>query len=375
MKKRFFVNGLAVICSSLIANASLASDLNIWNWSDFIADDTLANFEKETKLKTNYAVFDNNELVEARLLSGHSGFDAVMSPSYYIPRLAKAQALEKIDKSKLPNYINLDKKRMELMATVDPNNDYAIPYAENTLGIGYNKEKIEEIFGKGFELNSWEFLLKKENSDKLRKCGIAVLDSPMEVISALMHIRGLNPRSENREDYQKVKEDLTALATNVAYFHSSRYINDLASGDICVAVGYSGDILQSTQRAIAAGKKYSIEYRYPKEGSLLWFDSWAIAKGAKNYDNAHIWLNYLQRPDVVTPIINQIRYIIPVAKSIEEMDPKLKQDPSVNLSEEDFKKAFFPTPPSAKVSRITNNIWNYMKLNSEQNSDDASIWK
>ena len=208
----------------LTASAScvFAADLNIWNWSDYIAEDTVDNFIKETKLDANYVLFDSNELVEARLLSGSSGFDACMMTSYYVPRLAKAGAIEKIDKTKIPNWSHLDEKRMKLLATMDPNNDYAYPYTEISLGIGYNKEKIAEIFGPDYKVDSWDFLFKKENSDKLKKCGIAVLDSPIEIVSAVMHYLGKDPTSEKSADYKEAKALLTAFASNVAYFHSSR---------------------------------------------------------------------------------------------------------------------------------------------------------
>ena len=209
--------GIAIL-SAVSANA-LAADLNIWNWSDYIGSTTVDDFKKESGLKnTNYAMFDSNEMVEARLLSGHSGFDAVMMVSYYVPRLAKAGALQKIDKSKIPNWVKLDPVRMQALASIDPDNNYAYPYTEISVGIGYNKQKIEEIFGKDFEFKSWDDLFKSENASKLKQCGIAVLDSPIEIISTAMHYLGKDPTSEKASDYKEAQELLTKFAANVAYF-------------------------------------------------------------------------------------------------------------------------------------------------------------
>lgn len=359
-----------------ISSAAFGADLNVWNWSDYIAQDTVSNFTKETNIKTNYVLFDSNELVEARLLSGHSGFDAVMMTSYYVPRLAKAGALEKIDHEKIANWNNLDKNRLSILAQLDEGNQYAYPYTEISLGIAYNTKKIKEIFGEDYKVDSWDFLFKKENSDKLKQCGIAVLDSPIEIISATMHYLGKDPTSSNANDYKEAEKILTELASNTAYFHSSRYINDLASGEICAAIGYSGDILQANDRAALAKQDYEIEYIFPQEGSIFWYDCFVIAKNAKNYDNAMTWFNYLMRSDVASNISKEIRYILPVTEAIELLDPKLKANKNVVIPKELLDKSFFMQSPSAKVSQITNRIWNRIKINSEKTAEEeTSAWE
>lgn len=369
--------GIAIL-GTLSTNA-IASDLNIWNWSDYIGSTTVEDFKKASGLKnTNYALFDNNEMVEARLLSGHSGFDAVMMVSYYVPRLAKAGALQKIDKSKIPNWIKLDPIRMEALAKIDPDNNYAYPYTEISVGIGYNQKKIEEIFGKGYEIKSWDFLFNPENASKLKQCGIAVLDSPIEIISTAMHYLGKDPTSEKASDYKEAQELLTKFASNVAYFHSARYINDLASGEICVAIGYSGDILQATERAKNSGKGVEIKYTIPDEGSPYWFDCWTIPTNADHYDAAHTWFNFLMDPAVASSISNETRYILPVKEALGNLDPQLRNNPSVVIPEEKIKKMYFLLPTTSKVSRITNRVWNAMKLNAskyEQEEDEGSGWE
>lgn len=367
-----------LLCAAMLSTTAHAGDedkVNVWNWSDYIAEDTVSNFSKDTKLHTNYVLFDSNELVEARMLSGNTGFDAIMMTSYYVPRLAKAGAIQKLDKSLLSNYKELDPKRMAMLATVDADNAYAIPYTEISLGIGYNTAKIKEIFGEDYKVDSWDFLFKPENSAKLKQCGIAVLDSPVEVISAVQHYLKKDPTAQRRNEYTEAQELLTKLAKNVAYFHSSRYINDLASGDICVAIGYSGDILQAKARAAAAKRDYTIEYVFPKEGSLLWFDCWILPKSAPHAANGHKWMDYMLRPEVAASISNEIRYVLPVTKAMEQLDPDLQNNPSINLSEEALKTAYFPDAPTARQTKVHNQVWNSMKLNSTDDNELGSDWQ
>lgn len=368
--------GAAFFSASFGANAAKDNTVNIWNWSDYMGDTTVADFQRDTGVVANHVLFDSNELVEARLLSGSSGFDVIMMTSYYVPRLAKAGALAKFDKSKLSNFDQLDPKRMELLATVDPEL-FAIPYTEISLGIGYNTQKIREIFGEDYKVDSWDLLFKPENSVKLKKCGIAVLDSAVEIISAMQVYLQKDPSSTKRDDYVEARNMLTALAQNVSYFHSSRYINDLASGEICAAIGYSGDILQARDRARLANRDYEIEYVFPKEGSLLWFDCWTLAYDAKHIDNAHKWVDYLLQGQVAASISNQIRYILPVKDAIDKLDKALKDNPNVNLSPEALSKAYFPKAPNARLSRVHNSVWNYVKLHSSAPSEDDmdNEWK
>ena len=191
-----------------------------------------------------------------------------------------------------------------------------------------------------------------------------------------MHYLGKDPNSEKASDYEEAEKLLTALASNVRYFHSSRYINELASGEICAAIGYSGDILQADKRAIQANRDYRIKYVFPKEGSLLWFDCWTIPAGAENYKGAHAWFNYLLDPQVAKSVSNEIRYILPVKGAMDNLDPELSADPNVNLTPELLSKAYFPQTPSGKVSRITNRVWNAMKLNADASAnEEASGWE
>ena len=361
------VVGLALVSAATVSSA--ASDVNIWNWSDYIGETTVADFEKAAGLKANYAVFDSNEMVEARLLSGKSGFDAVMMVSYYVPRLAKAGALQKLDKSKIPHWKDIDPARLKALATIDPNNDYAYPWTEISVGIGYNEDKIKEVFGKDFKITSWDVLFNPENAKKLQQCGIAVLDSPIEVISTVMHYLGKDPTSEKAKDYDEALALLTKLASNTSYFHSSRYINDLASGEICAAIGYSGDVLQAKQR----GKTNNVNVNYviPDEGSIYGFDCWTIAANADHYENAHKWFDFCLDPKNTVKIANEIRYIMPVTDALANMDQEMRDNPSLNIPADKMEKMYFLTPTSSKVTKITNRVWNSMKLNSGKNEEES----
>ncbi len=374
-------NKKAFVLLPLLAVVSLSaradSDVNIWNWSDYIGENTIADFSKKSGLANpNYAVFDSNEMVEARLLSGQSGFDAVMMTSYYVPRLAKAGALDKIDHAKIPHWGELDPVRLKKLAEIDPDNEYAYPYTEISVGIGYNTKKIKEIFGEDYKVDSWNFLFDKKNSDKLRSCGIAVLDSPIEIISAAMHFLGKDPSSEKQGDYREAQRLLTDLARNVTYFHSSRYINDLASGEICAVIGYSGDILQARDRAKKAKLDFDVDYVVPKEGSIMWFDCWIVPKDASHYDNAMKFFDYLMTPEHTAAIANEIRYPMPVTKAVPSFDEELRNNPSIILSDELMSKMYLMRPTTAKVSRITNSVWNAMKLDSASKGgeEESNSW-
>lgn len=355
-----------------VMNSAIAGDsntVNIWNWSYNIGEHTVADFEKDTGLKTNYVEYDSNELQEARLLAGNTGFDAAIVVSYYVPRMAKSGALQKIDHSKIPNWVKQNNARLAKLATLDPNNDYAYPYIEISIGIGYNKQKIEEIFGKDYKVDSWDFLLNPENSKKLKKCGIAIIDSPIEVISAVQHYLKKDPISEKKEDFEETRKLLTGLAKNTAYFQSNRYVTDLASGEICAAIGYSGDFIQSRHLAAHGKHKYDIEYVVPKEGSIMWFDSWTVPRGAKNYDNAMKWFNWLLEPKNAQKLSDEIGYVMPVDEAMANLSDELKANDSILLSEEKLKTMYFMQPTPAKTSRITNNVWNSIKIDSEKDHD------
>ncbi len=277
---------------SLAVQAEEEKVLNIYNWSDYIADDTIANFTKETGIKVVYDVFDSNEVLEAKLLAGNIGFDLVVPSLAFLARQIQAGVFQPLDMTKLPNYKELDPELMAIVAGNDPDNKYSVPYLWGTTGIGYNVEKVKEILGPDAPVDSWDLVFDPENLAKLNKCGVAFLDAPSEIIPAALFYLGKDPNTfDTKLIKNEAKAHLKKLRPYITYFHSSQFINDLANGDICVAVAWSGDILQAGDRAAEADNGVEVAYVIPKEGAGMWFDMLAIPKGAKHPNNALAFIN------------------------------------------------------------------------------------
>jgi len=249
--KTFGKTLLALSLTAAVAGAAQADSkvLHVYNWSDYIAEDTLANFEKETGIKVVYDVFDSNEVLEAKLLAGSSGYDVVVPSNPFLAKQIKAGVFQKLDKSKLPNWSNLDKDLLKALDPSDPGNQYSVPYMWGTIGIGYNVEKVKAVLGEDAPVDSWDLVFKPENMEKLKSCGVSFLDSPTEILPAALHYLGYAPDSSKADELKKAEELFLSIRPSVAYFHSSKYISDLANGNICVAIGYSGDIYQRSPTA------------------------------------------------------------------------------------------------------------------------------
>ncbi|MEM7291033.1 MAG: extracellular solute-binding protein, partial [Pseudomonadota bacterium] len=256
---------MATAAMALATPALAEGQLNIYNWSDYIAEDTIEKFEKETGIKVTYDVFDSNEVLEAKLLAGSSGYDLVVPSASFMARQIKAGVFQKLDKSKLPNIANLDPDIMGNVAEFDPGNEHGVVYMWGTTGIGYNEAKVKERLGDDAPADSWSLLFDEANASKLADCGISMLDAPTEIIPAAMNYLGLDPKSMDPEDFKKAADLLAKVKPHVRYFHSSQYINDLANGDVCVSVGWSGDIFQARDRAGEAENGNTIVYSIPKE--------------------------------------------------------------------------------------------------------------
>ena len=281
--------------------------LNIYNWSDYIAEDTIANFEKETGIKVRYDVFDSNEVLEAKLLAGNTGYDIVVPSAHFVARQIQAGIFQPLDKSKLPNYKNLDADAMKVLAGYDPGNQHIIPWMWGTTGIGYNVAKIKERMPDA-PIGSWKMIFDPEVVSKFKDCGVATLDANSEVFPTALRYLGLPPGSQSAEDLAKVEEHVMKIRPSIKYFHSSQYINDLANGEICMVLGWSGDVFIARDRAAEAKNGNEIAYFVPKEGSLMWFDTMAIPKDAPHAENAHKFIDYILRPEVVAAITNYVNY-------------------------------------------------------------------
>ncbi|MGD9340507.1 MAG: polyamine ABC transporter substrate-binding protein [Chromatiales bacterium] len=335
--------------------------VRVYNWSDYIAEETVADFERETGIDVVYDVFDSNEVLEAKLLSGASGYDIVVPTSDFLGRQILAGVFQPLDRDKLRNYVNLDPGLMELMASYDPENRYAVPYLWGTTGIGYNVDMVAERLG-DLPIDSIGIFFDPQYLARLADCGVAVLDAPSELFPAVLNYLGYDPNIQDPELYKTVARDaLLAIRPYILYFHSSQYINDLANGDICFVFGWSGDVLQAKARAQEAQNGVRIEYVIPREGALLWVDTLAIPVGALNVDNAHRFIDYLMRPEVIAEISNYVQYANGNAASLRLLDPAVRDDPGIYPPPE-VRAKLFPnkvTPP--RLDRVATRVWTQVK--------------
>lgn len=343
------------------APAAPSKVLNVYNWSDYIAEDTIANFEKETGIKVNYDMFDSNEVLEAKLMAGNTGFDVVVPSLTFLSRQIQAGVFQPLDKSRLMNYGNLDPAFMALLARNDPDNAHAVPYLWGTTGIGYNVAKVKEVLGEDAPLDSWALVFEPANLEKLKACGVALLDTPSEILPPVLNYLGEEPNSFDEAVIQKGVDRMMALRPHITYFHSSQYINDLANGDICVAVGWSGDIIQAQGRAEEAGKGVEIAYVIPKEGAPMWFDMLAIPKDARNVDNAYLFLDYLLRPEVMAGIQNYVAYASANQAALPMVDQAILEDPGIYPTEEAKAKLFTLAVLPPEVDRLFTRHWTTIK--------------
>ncbi|MCP1453076.1 MULTISPECIES: polyamine ABC transporter substrate-binding protein [Pseudomonas] len=345
---------------TLAVSVQAASTVHIYNWSDYIGETTLADFEKATGIKPVYDVFDSNETLEGKLLAGRTGYDVVVPSNHFLGKQIKAGAFQKLDKAQLPNYANLDPVLLKRLEKNDPGNQYAVPYLWGTNGIGYNVAKIKAVLGVE-KIDSWAMLFEPENIKKLSSCGVSFLDSGDEMIPAMLNYLGLNPNSEDPEDYKKAEAQLLKIRPYVTYFNSSKYISDLANGEICVAAGFSGDIFQARARASEAGKGVNIAYVIPKEGGNLWFDMLAIPRDATNIKQAHAFINYVLKPEVIAQVSDTVGYANPNPKAGELMDQKVRTDEAVYPPQAVVDKLYVNSELPPKIQRLMTRSWTKVK--------------
>ncbi|MFA5685094.1 MAG: extracellular solute-binding protein [Lysobacteraceae bacterium] len=347
--------------SAPVDAASEARTLRIYNWSDYIAEDTIEKFEAETGIKVIYDVFDSNDVLEAKLLSGDTGYDIVVPTLNFLARQIKAGVFLELDRGKLSNHANLDPEMMQRIAVLDPGNTYSVPYLWGTTGIGYNVEKVREALGEDAPVDSWDLVFKPENVAKLAACGVSFLDAASEMIPIALHYLGEDPNSFDEAVIGKSLTLMQSVRPHLRYFHSSQYINDLANGDICVAVGWSGDIIQAATRAEEAGKGVEVAYVIPKEGAPLWFDMLAIPKSAKHPDNAHAFLNYLLRPEVIAGISDYVAYANPNPASTDLVSAEVTGDPTIYPPAETMAKLYPLAVLPPEVDRFYTRLWTTLK--------------
>jgi putrescine transport system substrate-binding protein len=336
--------------------------LNIYNWSDYIAADTIANFEKETGIKVRYDVFDSNEVLEAKLLAGNTGYDIVVPSASFVARQIKAGIFQPLDKTKLPNYANLDPELMKVLAGYDAGNQHIVPWLWGTTGIGYNVKKIKERMPDA-PIGSWDLILKPEIVAKFKDCGVTMLDSPAEVVPTSLRYLGLPTGSQNAADLAKAEALMMTVRPSIKYFHSSQYINDLANGEICLVMGWSGDVFIARDRAAEANNGNEIAYFIPREGALMWFDTMGIPKDAKHTDNAYKFLDYVMRPKVIAAVSNLVKYPNGNAASTQYVDEAIRNDPAI-YPDAATKANLFPNVVNTpEYDRLATRAWTRIKTN------------
>ncbi|WP_336080577.1 polyamine ABC transporter substrate-binding protein [Thalassospira sp. CH_XMU1448-2] len=363
MKSLLKSSSLVVLASIGFAGAAQAEDvLNIYNWSDYIGEETIANFEKETGIKVNYDVYDSNQVVEAKLLAGNSGYDIVVPTLADAQRLIQAGIFQKVDKTKLTNFGNLDPVILAQTAKYDPNNDFAVPYLWGTNGFGYNVAKVKELLGDDAPLDSWSLIFDPKYAEALSKCGLTLLDDPGEIVPLVNFYLGNMPEgAPTAESIESAMAELEKIRPYITYFHSSQYINDLANGNVCVSVGWSGDVGQAAARAEEAGNGNEIKYVIPNEGTLIWFDVMMIPADAPHAELAHKFIDYVLRADVEADIANYVAYATPNLAAMPMIDEALKSDPGVYPSQEVKERLRSKIEPGPRELRTRTRLWTKLK--------------
>ena len=358
---RVFAATALMTLLSTVATTAADKELNLYIWSDYVAPNTLADFKKATGISVHMDVFDSSELLEAKMLAGASGYDVIVPNSPALARFIKADVVRPLDKTKLPNLATQDPAILARTAAQDPGNAHGIVYMWGTSGIGYDAAKVRAALGKDAPVDSWKLILDPANAAKLAKCGIYVFDSPADVFELTLNYLGKDPHSTNPKDYEEAGETWMKVRPYVAKFHNSEYISALANGDICVAMGFSGDIFQARDRAEEAKKGVKIAYSIPKEGAVMWFDFMAIPKDAPHPDAAHAFLNFIMDPKVIGPITNSVYYANANTKAAPFTNKDVLNDKTVYPTPDTMKRLMSESNPSQEIERVRTRVWNHVK--------------
>ncbi|QFU22988.1 polyamine ABC transporter substrate-binding protein [Shewanella eurypsychrophilus] len=351
---------LATLALCSISTSAAENTLNIYNWSDYISEEAIASFEAKTGIKINYDVYDSQELAETKLLVGKTGYDLVVSSGSFLQRQIKVGVFQPLDKTRLKNYHHLDPKVLDIVASFDEGNQHAIPYMWGTTGIGYNIDKVETILGDR-AINSWELLFQVETISKFSHCGVAMVDAPSEVVSAMLKYLGKNPNSQDLADLNLVEEHLLEIRPYITYFHSSSYVTDLASGNICLAMGWSGDVFMAANRATEAKNGININYVIPQEGAQGWADTFNITSDAKNVDAAYAFLDHILEPQVIAGISNYVWYANANKDATHYVDTDITSHPGIYPDNKTRENLFTDKGRTLKYERAMNRMWTRVK--------------
>lgn len=356
---------LALIATLLLSTtAAMAEEVRVYNWSDYIDEGLLAKFTEETGIELIYDVFDSNEVLETKILAGSSGYDVVVPSATFLQRQITAGAFQKLDPAKLPNSGNLWDMIKQRTETYDPENAYSVNYMWGTTGLGVNTGKVAEVLGENAPVNSLELIFNPENMEKLASCGVHLLDAPLELIPAALIYIGEDPTSQDPKVIAKTEAVFAAIRPYVQKFHSSEYINGLANGDICVALGYSGDMLQARDRAAEAENGVEIAYSAPIEGAQMWFDQMAIPADAPNPDAAHKFINFIMDAQNMATASNYVYYANGNLASQPLLEKDVLEDTAIYPDEKTMEKLYTTTSYGQKVQRTVTRLWTKIKSGS-----------
>ncbi len=341
----------------LVAGPALTDTVNVFNWSDYITDEVLEMFTERTGIAINYDVYDSNDTLEARLLAGSSGFDVVVPTGTFLQRQIAAGVYQPLNRDLLPNMAGMDAELMAAAAAHDPDNEHAVIYMWGTTGIGYNIDMVAERLGEDFEVDTWAMIFDPEIAGKLADCGISWLDSPTDMFPAAFAWMGKNPQSTEAADFEAAAAMMMGVRDTVRYFHSSQYITDLANGETCVAVGWSGDVLQAAERAESAGNDVNVWYAIPREGAMQWFDMMGIPADAPNPENAHAFINFILEPEITAKITNYVWFPNGNAASWPMVEEEIFTDPAIFPTEEVSETLFTGVTYDSRTDRTVTRLW------------------
>ena len=363
MRRAVAITALAAAISVMSIPGATAQQrvVNVYNWSDYIDPEVLTQFTKETGIKVQYDTFDANETLETKLLAGKSGYDIVVPTAYFLQRQIRAGVFQKLDKSKLRNIGNVWPDIARRLSNYDPGNEYEVNYMWGTTGIGYNVKAMRERLGANAKIDSWDVVFKPELLAKFADCGVHMLDSADDLLPAALHYLGIDPNSTKPQDLDAAAELMMKLRPSVRKFHSSEYLNALASGEICLVVGWSGDIKQAQKRAVEAKNGVEIGYAIPKEGAQMWFDNLAIPKDAEHVAEAYAFIDFLLRPEIAARNSNLVSYANGNLASQKFIDKKVLDDRSIYPDAAMMKKLYTVNARDQKTQRVINRLWTRIK--------------
>ena len=358
----------SLACTGLLAAVAVPAQaeeekvLNIYNWSDYIGDDTIANFEKETGIKVRYDTFDSNETLHAKMVAGKTGYDIVVPSSNWGKIQGDGGLLMKLDKSKISTYGNLDPFVMDQLKKMDPGNQHLVPWMWGVTTVGINVAKLKAALG-GMPMpeNAWDLIFKPEYISKAKSCGVSVLDSGDEIFPAALRYLGKPPYSKVAADYQDAAKLLATIRPSITLFSSSGYINELASGSLCLVVGFSGDIGIAKARAKEAKNGVTVETLLPKTGAVMFFDAMAIPADAVHVENAYKWMSYIYRPDVNAAIVNKVHYANPVPSASKYIAQDILNDKTVFMGKDDLSHMVPPDAVNNDIRRVRTRLYTAFK--------------